>query len=145
MRRDPEDLVRRLVFAGFAFEIPNRRLPDVRRRHVVRAGDARRRWRDRRSACAGTAARGCAARIGHLDKIVCPCHSWTYSLTGALVNGMHEGIDESKFGLKRVHTEVVAGLIYISLPTHRRPSRGCAPSSSPPHSRRDSIARGSPK
>src|SRR4051812_43473879 len=58
---------------------------------------------------------------GHVRSIVCPYHSWTYSRQGELLAcmGMHEGVDKSQLGLKPLHAEVVAGLIYVSLSATR--------------------------
>ena len=62
----------------------------------------------------------CRKESGHVRTIVCPYHSWTYSREGDLIAcaGMHDGVDKSQLGLKRLHTEVVAGLIYVSLATN---------------------------
>ena len=59
----------------------------------------------------------CRQESGHVRAIICPYHSWTYSRQGALIacQGMQEDLDKSKLGLKPQHTEVVAGLIYVSL------------------------------
>ena len=57
-----------------------------------------------------------ASARGSSKRIVCPYHQWTYDTAGALTfcRGMQE-LDKSQFGLRRVHTEVVEGLIFISL------------------------------
>ena len=70
----------------------------------------------------------CRADAGHVRAIVCPYHSWTYSRAGELVNcqGMHEGVDKPALGLKPLATEVIAGLVYVSLaaePPDARPLR----------------------
>ncbi|HVF65917.1 MAG TPA: aromatic ring-hydroxylating dioxygenase subunit alpha [Casimicrobiaceae bacterium] len=59
----------------------------------------------------------CRAEAGHVRAIICPYHSWTYSRQGDLVacHGMHEGVDKSKLGLRPLHVETCAGLIYVSL------------------------------
>ena len=53
---------------------------------------------------------------GSSKRIVCPYHQWTYDTAGALTfcRGMQE-LDKSQFGLRRVHTELVEGLVFISL------------------------------
>jgi Rieske 2Fe-2S family protein len=58
----------------------------------------------------------CEEQAGHLNRLVCPYHQWTYGLDGQLIacRGMHE-IDKSRFGLHRVAVEEVEGLIFISL------------------------------
>jgi Rieske 2Fe-2S family protein len=54
-------------------------------------------------------------RVGRA--IVCPYHQWTYARDGSLLGcrGMHDGVDKSVLGLRKVTTEVVAGMVYISL------------------------------
>ena len=76
----------------------------------------------------------CRADTGHVRAIVCPYHSWTYSRQGELIacHGMHEGVDKSKLGLKPLHAEVVAGLIYVSLAATPPAFAPCARISSPP-------------
>ncbi|SIR09063.1 Ring hydroxylating alpha subunit (catalytic domain) [Aromatoleum tolulyticum] len=48
---------------------------------------------------------------------MCPYHQWTYDLTGKLIYAEHMGedFDPSGRGLKRVHVESVAGLIFVCL------------------------------
>jgi glycine betaine monooxygenase A len=59
----------------------------------------------------------CSEPAGHVQRLVCPYHQWTYRLNGELIacRGMQEDIDKSRFGLRRVHLEEVEGLIYICL------------------------------
>ncbi len=59
----------------------------------------------------------CSEEAGHVGRIVCPYHQWTYSRSGELVScrGMQDDIDKSQLGLLPVHVEEMAGLIYISL------------------------------
>jgi glycine betaine catabolism A len=59
----------------------------------------------------------CRQDSGHVRAVICPYHSWTYSRQGDLIacHGMQEDLDKSKLSLKPIHTEVVAGLIYVSL------------------------------
>src|SRR4029077_8394594 len=54
-------------------------------------------------------------RVGRA--IVCPYHQWTYARDGRLTGcrGMHDEVDRSVLGLRPVATEVVAGMIYVSL------------------------------
>ncbi|HEV2431502.1 MAG TPA: aromatic ring-hydroxylating dioxygenase subunit alpha [Burkholderiales bacterium] len=53
---------------------------------------------------------------GSAKRLVCPYHQWTYDTAGALTfcRGMHD-LDKSQFGLKRVHCEMLEGLIFICL------------------------------
>ncbi len=58
----------------------------------------------------------CHEAAGHVARLVCPYHQWTYGLNGDLLScrGMHE-LDKSQFGLKQVHVREAGGLIYLSL------------------------------
>lgn len=59
----------------------------------------------------------CKARQGHVAKLVCPYHQWTYELDGKLIwaNDMGADFDASKHGLKPVSLRNLEGLIYICL------------------------------
>ncbi|MBI2948079.1 MAG: aromatic ring-hydroxylating dioxygenase subunit alpha [Verrucomicrobia bacterium] len=59
----------------------------------------------------------CAEAAGQVSRLVCPYHQWTYDRSGALVacRGAVEGFDKTQFGLRRVHTREIEGLIYICL------------------------------
>jgi len=58
----------------------------------------------------------CDDECGHVKKLVCPYHRWTYDLDGTLLAtpGMHE-LDKNELGLKAVALREVEGLIFISL------------------------------
>jgi Rieske 2Fe-2S family protein len=61
----------------------------------------------------------CQAESGHVGRIVCPYHQWSYTRNGELAacGGMDaEGdLDRRDFGLHRVHVHEVGGLIFVSL------------------------------
>lgn len=59
----------------------------------------------------------CKAASGHVPKLVCPYHQWTYELDGSLLwaRDMGPEFDASKHGLKSVHCRELAGLVYICL------------------------------
>ena len=59
----------------------------------------------------------CKAASGHVAKLVCPYHQWTYELDGRLIwaRDMGPDFDASRHGLKQVHCRDVAGLVYICL------------------------------
>src|SRR6185503_17523488 len=72
----------------------------------------------------------CESTAGHLNRIVCPYHQWTYGLDGRLLacRGMPDAFDKSNFPLHRVALEEVEGLIFISLaadPIPFGPAREC--------------------
>ena len=108
------------LFAGFAFEISNpgdylTLTIDATPVLVIRDDDGV--VRAFHNVCRHRGSQLCRTETGHLRAIVCPYHSWTYSRRGELIacQGMHEGVDKARLGLKPVHAEVVAGLIYVSL------------------------------
>ena len=108
------------LFAGFTFEIakPGDYLTfSVGGTSVLVMRDDQGGVRAFHNVCRHRGTLLCRADAGHVRAIVCPYHSWTYSRQGDLVNchGMQEGVDKSKLGLKPLHVEVVAGLIYVSL------------------------------
>ena len=52
-----------------------------------------------------------------VGNLVCPYHQWTYNLRGELVHNQHmgEGFERCRFGLRAVHIESLAGLLFICL------------------------------
>ena len=69
------------------------------------------------NSCRHRGARVCPASHGTTQKLVCPYHQWTYGLDGRLfaARQMGPGFDRSRYALKAVHCEVVAGYIFICL------------------------------
>lgn len=67
--------------------------------------------------CRHRGARLCNEERGTVGNIVCPYHSWTYNLSGALMFAEHMGekFDRCKHSLKSVHVESLGGLIFICL------------------------------
>ncbi len=61
----------------------------------------------------------CQAESGHLTRIVCPYHQWSYALNGELMacGGMDKDgdLDRRDFGLHRVHVREVGGLVFVCL------------------------------
>ena len=107
------------LFAGFTFEVPkpgDYLTLDVGGTSLLVMRDDAGEIRAFHNVCRHRGTLLCRADNGHVRAIVCPYHSWTYSRQGDLVNchGMHD-VDKSKLGLKPVASEVVAGLIYVSL------------------------------
>ena len=52
-----------------------------------------------------------------VGRLVCPYHSWTYGLDGALLHAPHmqDDFDPSCHGLRKAHLRSVAGLLFICL------------------------------
>lgn len=59
----------------------------------------------------------CTTEQGHVPKLVCPYHQWTYELDGSLLwaRDMGENFNPAEHGLKTVHCRELSGLIYICL------------------------------
>jgi Rieske 2Fe-2S family protein len=61
----------------------------------------------------------CAEGAGHVARLVCPYHQWSYARDGALVacGGMDRDsdLDRADFGLHRAHVREVGGLIFVCL------------------------------
>jgi Rieske 2Fe-2S family protein len=108
------------LFAGFALEIPE---PGdfltltVDGSSVLVIRDDHDRVRAFHNVCRHRGTQLCRQESGQVRAIVCPYHGWTYSRQGELLAcaGMQEGVDRMQLGLKPVHAEVTAGLIYVSL------------------------------
>jgi len=65
----------------------------------------------------------CTEPAGHLTRLVCPYHQWTYGLDGKLLacRGMAENLDKAQFPLHRLCAREVGGLVFISLATDPAP------------------------
>ncbi|MGH8316204.1 MAG: aromatic ring-hydroxylating oxygenase subunit alpha, partial [Steroidobacterales bacterium] len=66
--------------------------------------------------CRHRGSRICDAATGHEARLVCRYHGWTYGLDGSLraATQTPEGFDRSRYGLRRLHARVFAGLIFIN-------------------------------
>ncbi|MBK0399711.1 aromatic ring-hydroxylating dioxygenase subunit alpha [Limibaculum sp. M0105] len=69
------------------------------------------------NSCRHRGSRLCSMVKGSAPKLVCPYHQWTYELDGRLLwtRDMGPDFDASKHGLKTVHAEVAAGMVFICL------------------------------
>src|SRR5882724_2248 len=72
----------------------------------------------------------CQTQSGHLARIVCPYHQWSYARDGELVacGGMDRDgdLDRRDYGLHRVHARGVGGLIFLCLADDPPPFEGAA-------------------
>ena len=66
--------------------------------------------------CRHRGSRICDVAEGHETRLTCRYHGWTYGLDGSLKAAARtpEGFDRSKWGLKRLHTEVLEGMIFVN-------------------------------
>ncbi|MFV0434927.1 MAG: aromatic ring-hydroxylating oxygenase subunit alpha [Leucobacter sp.] len=68
--------------------------------------------------CRHRGARVLTSSTGSTGNMVCGYHSWTYAPDGTLIHASTapgEKLDKECFGLKRAHSRVVAGLVFVSL------------------------------
>ena len=67
--------------------------------------------------CRHRGAQICGHPSGHLVRLACPYHQWSYDLSGKLIQAprMHAPFDVSQYRLKPVRVETVAGAIFICL------------------------------
>lgn len=69
------------------------------------------------NSCRHRGARVCRESRGTAGKLVCPYHQWSYHLDGRLFAAPRMGpdFDRSRYGLRQVHCETVAGYIFVCL------------------------------
>ncbi|HEX6705927.1 MAG TPA: aromatic ring-hydroxylating dioxygenase subunit alpha [Albitalea sp.] len=90
---------------------------DIGRSSVLLVRDDDGRVRAFHNVCRHRGTRLCAAQQGALGNIVCPYHQWTYDLGGALIHADHmpAGFDREAHGLRPVHVQLLAGLVFVCL------------------------------
>ncbi len=66
--------------------------------------------------CRHRGSRICLEKKGCARRLICRYHAWTYDLEGHLRGAAHMGEDFDKSGisLKKIHTEVLDGMIYVN-------------------------------
>ncbi|MGH7354347.1 MAG: aromatic ring-hydroxylating oxygenase subunit alpha [Candidatus Rokuibacteriota bacterium] len=84
---------------------------------VIRGDDGR--LHALHNTCRHRGMRVCQDDAGHVGRIVCPYHQWTYARNGELVacGGMDRDgdLDPTRFGLHRARLREVGGLIFVCL------------------------------
>lgn len=82
---------------------------------IVRGADGQ--VRAFHNVCRHRGQRLCAKPSGQSVKLVCPYHQWTYETDGRLLwaRDMGADFDASKHGLKPVHCDSAAGMIFVCL------------------------------
>ena len=83
---------------------------------VILVRDAEARINALLNVCRHRGSRICDTAVGHEARLTCRYHGWTYGLDGSLraASNTPEGFDRSKYGLRRLHVHVFAGLIFIN-------------------------------
>jgi len=66
--------------------------------------------------CRHRGSRICLEKKGCAKKLVCRYHAWVYELDGQLRGAAHmpEGFDGTELSLKKIHCEVLEGMIYVN-------------------------------
>ena len=66
--------------------------------------------------CRHRGSRICLERSGCSKRLICRYHGWTYDLDGKLAGAsrMNEDFDKSGVSLKRIHAELLDGLIFVN-------------------------------
>jgi Rieske 2Fe-2S family protein len=66
--------------------------------------------------CRHRGSRVCVESSGCSKRLTCPYHGWTYDLEGRLraAAQMGDSFDKSDHGLKRIHAELLDGMIYVN-------------------------------
>jgi len=66
--------------------------------------------------CRHRGSRICLEQKGCNKRLICRYHGWTYDLDGALVGAsrMGDDFDKSGISLKRLHVELLEGMIYVN-------------------------------
>jgi Rieske 2Fe-2S family protein len=69
------------------------------------------------NSCRHRGSRVCDTRSGEAAALVCPYHSWTYSLEGKLLHAAHmpDDFDRSTHGLRPIAVAEVGGSLFVSL------------------------------
>ena len=73
--------------------------------------------------CRHRGSRVCVESSGCSKRLTCRYHGWTYDLEGQLRAAAHmgESFDKSEIGLKRIHAEVLDGMIYVNFADNPAP------------------------
>jgi len=70
--------------------------------------------------CRHRGSRVCLESQGCSKKLVCRYHGWAYELDGKLRNAAHmqDDFDKTGISLKRIHSEILEGMIYVNFAEH---------------------------
>jgi len=67
--------------------------------------------------CRHRGSRVCLNSSGRVRSLTCPYHAWTYDLDGRLraAAAMGPGFDTASYGLRKAHTQIEHGLLFVCL------------------------------
>lgn len=107
------------LYAGHTSEIPEPGdwfLYELERESVIIVRDAEDNINALVNVCRHRGSRVCLQASGHSKRLACRYHGWVYGLDGALLAArqMDEGFDLAAYALKKVHCEVLGGMIFIN-------------------------------
>lgn len=107
------------LYAGHQSEIPQPGdwfLYELERESVIIVRDNEGAINALVNVCRHRGSRVCLQSKGRSKRLACRYHGWVYDLDGALIAArqMEEGFDLSKHGLKRIHCELLQGMIFIN-------------------------------
>ena len=73
--------------------------------------------------CRHRGSRICVENTGCSKRLICRYHGWTYDLDGRLVGAsrMHEDFDKTGIALKRIHVELLDGMIFVNFADNPTP------------------------
>jgi Rieske 2Fe-2S family protein len=132
--RDPafyEEEIQRIflrswLYVGHQSQIPNRGdyfLFEMAGESVIVVRDGEGQINAMLNVCRHRGSRICDDAAGHASRLVCRYHGWTYGLDGSLRAAGHTpaGFDRTRFGLRRLHSKVFVGLIFINFDAEPAP------------------------
>jgi Rieske 2Fe-2S family protein len=108
------------LMAGFEIELPKRNSTlslMIGRWPVLITRDRDGQLRAFHNSCRHRGAQICPPGRSSGLRLVCPYHRWTYDLDGSLMSAarMPDDFDRAEHGLRPIHLEAMAGVIYICL------------------------------
>ena len=111
--------LRAWTYVGHQGQVPQRGdyfLFEIAGESVIIARDADGQINAMLNVCRHRGSRLCDRATGHEARFTCRYHGWTYGLDGALRAASHmaPGFERARHGLRRVHCQVFAGLIFIN-------------------------------
>jgi Rieske 2Fe-2S family protein len=106
-------------YVGHASQVPGRGdyfLFEIAGESVIIVRDGEGRVNALLNVCRHRGSRICDAPAGRESRLTCKYHGWTYGLDGSLkaLGFAPEGIDKSRYGLKRLQARVFQGLVFIN-------------------------------
>ena len=119
-QRDVEEIfLKSWLYAGHLSEIPEAGdwfLFEMAGESVIIVRNEERQVSALLNVCRHRGSKICLENRGCSRKLVCRYHGWSYDLDGRLHSAAHmpDDFDKSEIGLKKIHTEILEGMIYIN-------------------------------